>query len=243
MAGNDEGPVILGVGGGGPQKPSGFLDAIHEIQIKHGQEKREADIPDDYFTFKRQVEFWEVGCKSTVWSGLLDIILVPLGIGVVDKMIPIFGNSNPSLGDKTIALLLATIISITYAIFLGKLGFLYEGRYTKHAIRNFMGGVVASGLIKVIIGVIAYHYLALVIFTEDRLSGILLSLQNQWFSIPITTLNSWYNFLLEFKVTLITSSYFIAVTTLICLCIPYICIGIKKWQGRKYSLEEDGIGF
>ena len=237
-----EGPVILGVGGS-TQKPTGFLDAIHDIQIKHGQEMREAVIPDDYFTFKRQVEFWEVGCKATVWGGLLDIILVPLGIGVIDKMIPIFGNSDPSLGDKTIALLLATIISITYAILLGKLGFLYEGRYTKHAILNFLAGVVASGLIKIIVGVIAYHYLALKLFTEDRLSGTLLLLQNQWFSIPMTTLNHWYNFLLDFRVTLITSSYFIAITTLICLSIPYICIGIKKWQGRKYTLEEDGVGF
>ena len=238
----DEGPVILGVGGG-TQKPMGFLDAIHDIQIKHGQEMREAAIPDDYFTWKRQVEFWEVGCKSTLWGGLVDIIIIPLGIGVIDKIIPIFGNSNPSTGDKAIALLLATVISVTYAILLGKLGFLYEGRYTKHAIRNFIGGVVASGLVKIVVGVIAYHYLAFVVLTENRLAEILLLLQNRWFSISTATLNSWYSFLLHFKVTLVASSYFLVITTLICLCIPYICIIIKKWQGRKYSLEKDGVGF
>ncbi|MBW2646207.1 MAG: hypothetical protein JRE23_08530 [Deltaproteobacteria bacterium] len=96
-----------------------------------------------------------------------------------------------------------------------------------------------SGILKIIFAMIFYHTLVFVVFTEDRLSKILLTFHNKWFEVPMVTLNSWYGFLLGFKDVLIVSAYFIAVTTTIYICVPYICIMVKTWKRRRYSLETE----
>jgi len=236
MAGNSGGAPLV-ISSDKKHKPTGFIDAISQIERNNELERQGSDIPMRLFTTGQKLEFWEVGCKSTLWSGIISILITPLAIGVIEQMIPIFGDINPSMGDQLIALLLAASFAIGYAFFLGRIGMLYDGKYTRIMIRSFLSGVFMSGIFKIVFAMIFYHTLVFVVFTEDRLSRILLMLHNKWFSVSMATLNSWYAFLLDFKDVLILSAYFITVTTTIYITVPYICIMIKKWKKRKYSLE------
>lgn len=218
-------------------KPAGFIDAISQIERNNELERQGSDIPKRLFTTGQKLEFWEVGCRSTLWSGIISILITPLAIGVIERMIPVFGSTNPSTGDQLLALLLAASFAIGYAFFLGRIGMLYDGQYTRIMIRSFLNGVFMSGIFKIIFAMIFYHTLAFAVFTEARLSRILLLFRNKWFSVPMTTLNSWYSFLLDFKDVLIISAYFIALTTTIYISVPYICIMVKQWKNRKYSFE------
>ena len=53
-----------------------------------------------FFSLKDRLDTMIVGLKSSFLSGLIVALLTPLAIGVVERIIPIFGDTQPTLFDQ-----------------------------------------------------------------------------------------------------------------------------------------------
>jgi len=219
---------------GAPVRPKGFIEAISQIERFHELEMEGGSIPPGLFSTDRKIEFWEVGFISTFLSGLISIVMVPLAIGVIERMIPVFGGDEPKLFDQFLVLSLALSFTVGYAAFLGQLGRYYGGEYTKVMIRCFMGGVALSAVLKIVIAVIFYHTLYFIVLDPVRLGRWLLALRG-W--IGGARIAAAYGFLLEFRGVLLTSAWFIAATSIVYVVYPAGRIWMKILSDRKMERE------
>jgi len=232
--GTSKGDVFLGTTPY-PGSPKGLLDAISEIQQYYIVERSGSIISDDFLTFKGKLGFFEVGFKGALVSGFISVLLTPFAIGVVQKYIPIFGSYQPTLFDKTFAIILATSFSVGYALFFSVLGKYYIGGISKTAVKNLMGGLITGAILKMILAFIMFHFIYFVVLEPVRLAKLLLKLRS---FIKYETLNSIYLWLLDFKPVFLTSAYFIVFTTFLLIIIPTGSIFIRSRKTKKLMGKE-----
>jgi len=229
------GTVII-TSGGGESKPKGIIDAVSEIEKYSAMDRKGSEIPERFFTTKNRIEYFEAGFKGSFVSGLVSALLAPLAIGVMEKMIPVFGDADPTAFDKAFVFLIALSFSIGYAVFTGGMGRYYTGNFTRVMIRSFLSGVAVGAVIKMILAFILFHFLYLVVFTEGRIAAFL-SIFTSWTSPG--TLERAYGWIVDFKPVLLISAWFIVLTTVIFIMVPVVSIGITLFRERKTSLKED----
>jgi len=218
-----------------PGKPKGLLDAVSEIQQYYVVERSGSTIPDDFLTFGGKLAFFEVGFKSGFVSGLIAACLTPFAIGVIEKYIPIFGSTDPSLFDRIFAFVLALSFSAGYAFFFAHLGKYYIGGISTAAIRNLISGVIAGALLKMLMAFIGFHFAYFVLLEPDRLAGWLLKLQ--WLA-KYDALNATYQWLLDFRPVLLISAYFVVFTTLFTLAVPLAGIFLVSRKMKRLMEQE-----
>ncbi|MEM2991358.1 MAG: hypothetical protein QXQ02_09285 [Halobacteria archaeon] len=226
---SSKGDVFLG-SSPPPGKPKGLLDAISEIQQYYVVERSGSTIPDDFLTMKGKIGFFEVGFKGAFISGLVSALLTPIAIGVMEKYLPIFGSTNPSLYDKAFALLLAVSFSIGYAVFISTVGKYYIGGISKAAINNMMAGFIIGALFKLFVAFILFHFIYFVILDPDKLARILLGFK---FVLKYNTLNSIYQWLINFRPVFLTSAYLVVATTLLLIIIPVGSIIVQSRRTKR----------
>src|SRR3990170_4348392 len=90
-----------------PAKPKGLIDALSEIQQYYVVERQGSLIPEDFFTYGGKLAFFEVGFKGAFLSGMLTAVLIPFGMGVFQRYIPVFGTYEPSFFDRLFAIILS----------------------------------------------------------------------------------------------------------------------------------------
>ena len=111
---------------GNLKKPKSLLDAQEEIQNMARMEETSPDgINQKFYSTKARIDMWIVGAKSSFFSGLIVALLTPFAIGVVERIIPIFGDRQPTLFNQGYALLLALGFTLGHGFFPG----LAEGLY------------------------------------------------------------------------------------------------------------------
>ncbi|MFB3925457.1 MAG: hypothetical protein ACE14T_05330 [Syntrophales bacterium] len=228
MPTRDTGGSVI-VAQGTPGRPKGFIEAVSQIERYYELEMQGGEIPAGMFTTQNKVEFWEVGFISTIWSGIASILLAPFAIGVIERMIPVFGGDEPELFDKVLVFFLAISFSAGYAAFLGRLGKYYAGQYTKAMIRSFLSGIILSAILKIFVSLVFFHFLALFAMDPHRLVGFLLAFE-KW--VPAGKLESAYLFLLGFRHVLLISAWFVMLSTLIYVAVPVVSIGIRIGKDR-----------
>ncbi len=211
-------------------KPKGLFDAIAEIEQFYVAESEGSEIPERFFTIKNKIEFFEVGFKGSFISGLVTVLLTPVAIGVIERMIPVFGSHNPSTYDMLFVFSIALSFTIGYSLFIGVLGRYYRGRVTKSMIRNFIGGVITGAALKLIIAFIFYHFMYLVVLKEERIANFLIYLQPR---IKVNYLNNAYIWIINFKPVFLTSAYFVALTTALFILIPLCSIAAGSIKNRR----------
>ncbi len=234
MAGKD-GDIIIG-GQPGFHKPKGILDALAEIQQYYVVERNGDHIPEEFLTTKGKLGFFSAGLKTGFVGGLINLLLIPISIGVIDDYIPIFGNHNPGLFDKTFAMLLCISFSLGYAIFLTTIRKYYIGEITKSSIRNLLWGVTAGGFFKMAIAFIFFHFMYLKGFDEDFLTMVLLKLPP---FVKYDTLNAIYGWLQGLRPVFLTSAYFVLCVTLLYVSIPWISVFLASRKTRKLMAMEE----
>jgi len=192
------------------EKPKGLLDAISELQYFYTQEQNGMDLPGGLFTTKDQVIYFELGFRSTFASGLIMALLTPLSMGVLEKMIPIFGSADPSAFDTFYVLLLTLFYLIGYGFFLGVGVRSFYGEYTHSMVKNLLGGIAAAAALKVFIVFLLFHLIYIKILTQEHI----LSLVNYMTKyVSIEKLAGPYKWLLEFRPVFLTSAWFVVITT------------------------------
>jgi uncharacterized membrane protein (UPF0136 family) len=229
------GTVVI-TSGGGESKPKGIIDALSEIEKFSAMDRRGSEIPERFFTTKNRIEYFEAGFKGSLVSGLVSALLAPLAIGVLEKLIPVFGDVEPTAFDKGFVFLIALSFSIGYAVFIGGMGRYYTGKFTRVMIRSFVSGTIIGAVLKMVLAFILFHFLYLVVLTEERIAAFL-SIFRSW--ITQRTLEQVHGWIVEFRPVLLISAWFIVLTTVIFIMVPVISIGIALYRERKTSLKEE----
>lgn len=211
--------------------PRGMLDAVGFIELAYADEKGGAIIDPSRLTTPVRLEFMEVGFRGSFVSGLVTALLSPLAIAVLDERIPIFGTMNPTMFDKFCGLLLALVFSFGYALFLSNVATRHLGGYSRAMINNLLGGVTAAGVIKALVVFIGFHVIYFKLLTDQNVAGFLKRLMS--FKLPYDSAISIFNWVRETKGILITSAWFVVVTTAIFIAIPYIAMLWAHFRNKK----------
>jgi len=201
-------------------KPKGLLDAISELQFIYAQEKNGMDLPEGLFTLKDQTLFLELGFRSTFLSGLLMALVTPFSMGVLEKMIPVFGTTELSAFDTFYVLLLTLFYLIGYGFFLGIGVRSFHGPYTHAMVKNLLQGIAAAAVLKVVIIFLLFHFIYIKVLTEDRILKMVSALTKY---ISIEKLAGPYKWLLEFRPVFLSSAWFVLITTAIWLAVLIGC--------------------
>ncbi len=210
--------------------PRGIIDAISNIEYYHAQEKRGAILSAGFFTLKQKIEYFEVGFRGALVSGLVTALIMPVAIGVTEKMIPVFGSSSPNAFDVFFVFLLAFGFTLGYSCFIARAASLYIGPYTRSMIRNFVGGVITGAIGKMVIAFIFFHFMYMVVLSEKHVACVLLRFRGK---ASMDTLNAIYRWILDFKPVLITASYLVVITTAIFIAIPLVAMSLASARNRK----------
>lgn len=228
--------IVPGNVSGGEIHPKGLLQAISYIDQNFANEMGGCIIKARFLTTQQRLEFMEVGFRSSFASGMISVLLTPLAIGVIEKYIPMFGETNPSVFDQFCALLLALSFSLGYAVFIAKSATQYIGEYTKSMVRNLLGGMIGGSVLKAFLAFIAFHGIYFMVFTERNIIWVLSKLYTRF---SMETINKIYKWVISFKGIFLTSSYFIVLTTIIFIMIP--CISYLWTWRRNEKLFDSGL--
>jgi len=232
-SGNDVMPVNLGA----EIHPKGLFEAISFIEQNFANELGGAVIRQDFLTTKQRLEFFEVGFRSAFLSGLVTALLAPLAIGVIERHIPVFGSCSPNLFDTLFALLLAVGFSLGYALFLAISCTKFIGHFTRAMILNLLGGVVSGALLKALVAVIFYHFLYLFALSDAHLNWVALKLYDT--ALSPQAVQRIFAWVAEFRATFLTAAWFVVVTTLLFLAIPFAALAFALRRNRR--LIEAGL--
>lgn len=216
------------------EKPKSLLDAVKDIQNIAAMEMATTEEVDQmFFSLKDRIDFMVIGIKSSFYSGMVVAILTPFAMGVIEKMIPIFGEETPSVFGQFYALLLALGYTLGFGLFLSTLSSCYVGAVSKVMIRNLLGGIIAGAVAKTFIAVVVFHFLYLFL-TPER---IMLALSYFKTAITPQRLNAAYYWIMNFKPLLLTSSWVIIFSTLLFIAIPVISIVSTSMKNRRRDVS------
>lgn len=230
-------PEIIPANTSGEIHPKGLLDAISYIDQNFANEMGGCMIKARFLTTKQRFEFMEVGARSSFASGMISVLLTPLAIGVVEKYIPMFGESNPSVFDQFCAMLLAMSFSLGYAVFIAKTATQYIGEYTKSMVRNLLGGMIGGSVLKAVLAFIAFHGIYFKVFSDQNIVWVLSKVFYTRFSMEtITKIFKWVQ---SFRGIFLTSSYFIVLSTILFIMIP--CVAYLWTWRRNEKMFDSGL--
>ena len=232
--GNSEQVIVANPGA--MEKPKSLLDAQKDIQEMAAMEMGCPDgINPLFYAFKDRIDMSVVGFKSSFVSGLITALLTPFAIGVVERIIPIFGDKNPTIFDQVYALVLALGFTLGYSFFLASLRDCYVGNITRVMIRNLLGGAAAGAIAKTVLAVIVFNFLYFY-FTAQRIASVLLFISHPAFTRKVLTyerLEGLYTKLIAFRPVLLMSSWFIALSMVLYIAIPGLAIAATAYKNRK----------
>jgi len=251
MSGSGRGENSGGRGRGGsggvylPQpheKVRNLFDAISDIEFFGGAEKEGTAIPEDFFTFKQKVQFWEVGFKAAFVSGILVALLSPFMVGVFEKIIPVFGSYEPSFIDQFYVFLLTIGFSLGYGIFISRLAKYCTSRYgiTKEMVKWLMSGLVSGAMLKAVFIFLLFHFIYFMIVTPQNLyKTFVFSQKNGILYLDQRVIEKVWYFLLEFRKTFVIAAWFVVFTSILLIGIPLGRIVYEVWKDRKEEKIEE----
>lgn len=213
-------------------KPINILTAIGEIQSFSVIERDSIDeINKDALNIVHRIDFYMVGLKGALLTGIIGSVLIPFSIGVLDKLIPIFGDRRLTLFDQLYALILLLGPSLAYGIFISGIAKCYVGNITKGMIKNLLSGLFLGETLKVFIFSVLFSYIY-VKFSKNEIYRIVYWLsehinkpQGYWVSV--------YSWLVKFRNVFPTSIVIIFIAAFLMLGIPMIRLSIKHYKDKK----------
>ncbi len=230
-----DGTTIIEKDGSPKLIPHGLFDIMKIVWTYHSMEQRGVEFPEDFFTPDDMLKYSTCGILESLKSGLITVLFTPIAFGVINKIVPIFGEADPSAFDKVFAFFLAMSLTIAYAFVLVSITQRYIFPFTKKIIKNFLQGVMIGKILITVVAFFFYHWLYIKVLSEDNILFVLRLFKSFMGS---DKLNAAYNWIMEFKPVLLTSAWFIVLTTVIFISIPLISIVITMRKNKQLT-EED----
>jgi hypothetical protein len=218
------------------QKPLNLLSAVGEIQHTAAMERSMTEpLNKNFLSVRQRLDFFVIGFKAALISGLFMALLTPFAVGVIEKMIPIFGDKNPSLFDEIYAFLLAVSFSLGYGIFLASLRSCYVGVVSKGMIKNLFSGLALGAILKFFIILLLFNYIYIAL-TPSRVYKMLLFVHK---TFSHTDLQPAYNWILSFKQVFPVSVILVAIASFLLISIPTVTLAIYTYKNRKTKEQFD----
>ena len=242
MAIDGQGGGIAGKGNPGPlfaststrPKPKSLLEAISDIEKLSAVERTGMEIPPHFLLLNEKVGLFDVGLKGGWADTLVSAVYIPLSVGVMDRVIPIFGSSDPSLGDQLFALLIGLSYTLGYNILMAfNLGACYFGKVCRNAIWQLYGGFVSGSMIKMFAIFFIFHLVYWRV-TPEVISHVLTSTYIA--GRPFFTLDQWdtfFSWCVDMRNVLFKAGVFVVVSTILCLLIPGISFVLGSLRAAK----------
>lgn len=130
-------------------KVKNFIDAISEIQQYSAGEEYQSDIPDDFWAWNHDLEFFSLGAKAFIPGFIISFFLMPLSMAVITGMIPVYGGA-PKLYDKLFVMAVCFVLMFGVLILLVSASKYVKGRFTCKMVR---GLYVGAGTIIIFLGI------------------------------------------------------------------------------------------
>ncbi len=226
-------------GDGESTKPRSLIHALSEIE-QFSVAEMNSEIPEGAMTVATGLSFFEVGIKSGLLNGLVTVIMTPLMMAAGAKLIPIFGDKDPTLFDRLFSVALSVSFSICYALFIFTiLSRSYIGNVTRKATNNLVAGLSSGIISKAILSYLIFHFLQIKILTQENIVTIIKKLQD----IPFLSrydYNALYQWMTDFSKVFVPSAYFVIVISMIftSIVVSAVIIGMRRTKRRRIFLEE-----
>jgi len=217
-------------------RATSLFHALSEIEQFSAAELR-TDLPEGVVPLLPKFSFMDVGFKNGAVTTAVTFFLAPFSMAAIEHLIPVFGNSNPSLLDKLFVYAFASAPAWAMAMLIAFISMkTYRGRITKTLINNLLFSY-ATAKISVSIFLMAIGYFIYSrVFTADLISNSMTALKTvvEFISASLnnnpTYSDKIYYFLLDFRKIIIKAVNFAAllhVGTAVMLLISHI-IGVQK---------------
>lgn len=206
------------------EKIKNLFDAISEIEFYAGSEEEGDKISEKFFTTKQKIQFMEVGFKAAFISGMITALLAPIMVGVFEKLIPVFGSYNPTIIDQIYVFLLTIGFSLGYGIFIARVGKCYSKNYSisRTMVNNLMIGLTAGALLKAGFIFLLFHFIYFNILIPENVVKWLVPLTKKgFFHLSVENAEKIYLWIMEFRKTFLTASWFVVFTSFLLIAIPY----------------------
>ena len=227
--------TVLVAGMGDIQKPLNLLQAIEEIQHMAAMEvDMEEPLNKNFFALKQKIDFMAIGFRHGLLNGLITALLTPLAFGVIDGIIPVFGDKQLTTFDEIYAFLLAIAFPLGFAIFLSTLKNCYVGTISKSMIRNLFGGLFVGLFLKMLVVFFAFNWLYIKL-TPEFVYSTLLHIHK---ALPNANLVPAYYWILKFKNVFPESIVFVVLTSLLVIIVPSLTLFITTLKNRKKGMKE-----
>lgn len=145
-------PIITTGQQGRMMLPRNLLDAISDIQQYYVVESNCKDIPVEFLTISRTIEFFKIGMKSGFVEGLTLILLMPF---FAFYLFP-FVLESPDLGTKLLFGSMPYILIIINTALCSYIARYYVGSLTRKAINSLLSGRTMSLLVKALLVYVFY---------------------------------------------------------------------------------------
>ena len=229
--GSNSAPITLGKDV--KNTPHGLLDFISSLELLYKQEQKGVVemLDEDFFTSTDRARAWSLGFRQTIVAGLVTGCLTPFAMGVLEKMIPVFGSTETSAFDEFYIFLLTLSYQIGYACFLGYAATRFYGSYTRVMVKFLLLGIYTASFFKTILLYILFNYIYMAVLTEQHILLVLSYFKTVSFLQP--HLYPTYKWLAEFRNVFPLSANFVALTTVMyCVVIATCYVRTVKRNAR-----------
>lgn len=215
-------------------KPTSLLMALSEIE-QFSYAERSSLISKEALTTITLTEFSIVGFKYAIKSTIALALLTPPIVMVKNNMLPIFGNTSPSLFDKFFAYALAVSMPLSFVIFIA---YIIQkslfGELTKKAVKNLTMGLISGKLFATFVTWIVFNIIYTSIFTKKLISNFVKYLdKKQW--KPTWDLESIYLWLSLARESIIDSLSQIMIINILFVSIILGAIALGGYNNRRYK--------
>lgn len=226
-------PIIHNSGQRAPQK--NIIDYISKLQRLSVAESA-MSLPEDFYTLEDRIDDFVQGMRTALSSTIFLALLTPLSLGVLNDLIPVFGNQVPTLMDQIFVVYFMFGFTIAYGFLIASIRKYYVGTVCRASIRNLMNGVTTGTIIKIVVVFFLFHWIYYTLSPDNLLAAA------NWATPKIGYQRSVaiYYWLLNFRPVFLQSAYVHTAGSLLFILIPSSLILYQRYKFRK---EENYVGF
>jgi hypothetical protein len=194
---------------GTPQDASAksLFHALSEIEQLSAAELH-TSLPDGSLPLQPRITFIDVACKNAAMMTLFTFLTAPFSIAVVEKIMPAFGNTNPSLIDKIYVYLFSSGPAIAFACLITSvISKTYTGKVTKSVVNRFTSSYVVTKILVSLFMLYLFYVAAASWFTPDHVWNAL-SYFNIFFRKAPQYKENIYYWLMDFRRILIPAAIY-----------------------------------
>ncbi len=194
-------------------------------------EKECGFIPEETLTTVSFFHFVEISLKQGFITTIPLLISTPLGIGVVDKILPIFGKQNLTFMDKVFSIMLSVLPALASVLFVAILfSMFYHGNLVRKIRKAIVQGMIIGKAMGTALCFAIFHILYFMVCRNPKFYNWLYSAVGKKFYNQVATV------VYDMGDVLIESSWFVVgLFILACLC---LWIGTKVGEKKTKRLNQ-----